>query len=65
MWFTKYNRYIILSNITIAVTSLGFQTTVLYPWHEELSKDIRRLEAKIDKIENPTYNMRIQQNGSK
>ena len=36
-------------NFIIASSALAFQTTILYPWHNDISKQINNLEAKIDK----------------
>ena len=47
MWFSKYGKYIIASNLTIGLTSLAFQITVLYPWHIEISNDLHHLAKKI------------------
>lgn len=33
----------------VAVTALGFQTMVLYPWHHELSTQIDDLKQVIEK----------------
>lgn len=33
-------------NFTVAVAALGFQTTVLYPWHEELDKEFKKMKIE-------------------
>jgi len=43
MWFSKYGKYLFLTNLSIASTSLIFQVTVLYPWHHQISNDIDKL----------------------
>jgi len=48
MWFSKYGKYLFIANMSISISSFAFQTMVLYPWHEELSKDIQKLSLKID-----------------
>lgn len=50
MWFSKYGKYLFITNMSISITSLAFQITVLYPWHEEISKDIRKLTNKISPL---------------
>lgn len=50
MWFSKYGKYLFLGNMSISITSLAFQITVLYPWHEEISKDIRKLTKNIKNL---------------
>lgn len=39
-------HYLPYVNLTIATAALAFQTTVLYPWHEELDEGFRRLKAE-------------------
>lgn len=48
MWFSKYGKYLFLTNISIASSSLLFQVTVLYPWHNEISQDLKKLTDKIN-----------------
>ncbi|CED82324.1 hypothetical protein [Phaffia rhodozyma] len=39
-------------NFTIATSALVFQTTVLYPWHEELDEAFQKLRADhVSKLE--------------
>lgn len=33
-------------NFTVATTALGFQTGVLYPWHEELDREFKQLKQE-------------------
>ncbi|THW51543.1 hypothetical protein D6D21_01406 [Aureobasidium pullulans] len=33
-------------NFTVAISALGFQTAVLYPWHEELDKEFKVLKQE-------------------
>ena len=33
-------------NFTVAISALGFQTAVLYPWHEELDKEFKNLKQE-------------------
>lgn len=33
-------------NFTVAISALGFQTAVLYPWHEELDKEFKILKQE-------------------
>jgi len=35
-------------NFAVSFTALTFQTTVLYPWHEELSKELKLLKETKD-----------------
>jgi hypothetical protein len=39
--------YLPFANFIISGTALYFQTNVLYPWHNDLSKDIRKLHREI------------------
>ena len=36
----------------VGVAGLSFQVLILNPWHELISKQINRLENKIDKLDN-------------
>lgn len=54
MWFSKYGKYLFITNMSISISSLAFQITVLYPWHEEISKDIRNLSNKISQLLPPS-----------
>lgn len=47
MWFSKYGKYLFVTNMCISTTSLLFQITVLYPWHEKISDDITQLTKKL------------------
>ena len=37
-------------NFCISLTALGFQTCILYPWHNNLDKKFDKLNIKIDKL---------------
>lgn len=37
-------------SLAVGITALTFQVTVLYPWHKELSQDIKDLSKKIDEL---------------
>ena len=45
--FLKKN--ILYINFITSISALGFQTTVLYPWHNELSKKIDTISKDIKK----------------
>lgn len=47
MWFSKYGKYLIMTNFTISITSLGFQLGVLYPWHNIISQDLQNLTKQL------------------
>jgi BMFP domain-containing protein YqiC len=40
-----FKRYLPIISFTIGTTALIFQTTVLYPWHNELDKDFHELKS--------------------
>jgi hypothetical protein len=44
----RANRYMPFVNFAVSLTALTFQTTVLYPWHEELSKELKLLKETKD-----------------
>jgi hypothetical protein len=46
--FRRANRYMPFVNFAVSFTALTFQTTVLYPWHEELSKELKLLKETKD-----------------
>lgn len=37
-------RWLPYLNFTVAVSALCFQTGVLYPWHEELDREFKKLK---------------------
>ena len=37
--------------LAVGVTSLMFQTKVLYPWHEDISKQLDEMNKKIESVE--------------
>lgn len=39
-------RWLPYLNFTVAVSALGFQTGVLYPWHEELDREFKVLKEE-------------------
>ncbi|KAF1351433.1 hypothetical protein BDV97DRAFT_351813 [Delphinella strobiligena] len=39
-------RWLPSINFAIAITALGFQTSVLYPWHHELDAEFKKLTAE-------------------
>jgi hypothetical protein len=47
----RINNYLPLFNFVIASSALIFQTTVLYPWHKDISKQIDKMDKKIYKID--------------
>jgi len=44
-----FSRVLPVLNFCISSTALLFQTTVLYPWHNEISKQINNLETHKNK----------------
>ena len=43
----KINKFLPIINLTIGSIALYFQTTVLYPWHNELEKKFDKLDKRI------------------
>lgn len=43
----KYQKWIPVISLIIAICAFTFQVTVLYPWHLELSEDFKALAKKI------------------
>ncbi|KIW32113.1 uncharacterized protein PV07_03683 [Cladophialophora immunda] len=41
-----FTRGVSLTNFVIATSALGFQVFVLYPWHERLDEEFRRLKQE-------------------
>ncbi|UJR32363.1 hypothetical protein I4U23_019826 [Adineta vaga] len=41
-------KYLPFVNFLIASVALGFQVTVLYPWHHELQQEFNELEKQQD-----------------
>ncbi|EOD52139.1 hypothetical protein GTA08_BOTSDO07390 [Neofusicoccum parvum] len=39
-------RWLPYLNFTVAVSALAFQTGVLYPWHEELDHEFKKLKEE-------------------
>jgi hypothetical protein len=44
----KLRHYLPKINFVIALTALGFQTMMLYPWHHELDREFKLLKADQD-----------------
>jgi hypothetical protein len=40
-------KYLPLIAVILSICALTFQVTVLYPWHEELSKEFARLARSL------------------
>ncbi len=49
--YTMFYKNLPVLNFIIAISAFTFQTTVLYPWHNDISRQINNLETKINKIE--------------
>lgn len=47
-------------NFVIATTALGFQVTVLYPWHNQLEKDFTGLQHQQDTKLHEYHELRMQ-----
>lgn len=43
-------NYLPVINFCISFTALGFQTCILYPWHNNLDKKFDKLFIKFDKL---------------
>jgi hypothetical protein len=39
-----YSKYLPIISFVVGSSALLFQTTVLYPWHNELDNDLKRLK---------------------
>ena len=44
MVHTLIQKFLPIFNFVIASTALGFQVSVLYPWHNQLEKDFNGLQ---------------------
>ncbi|KAF2395835.1 hypothetical protein EJ06DRAFT_256065 [Trichodelitschia bisporula] len=42
----RFTRTLTITNLLIGSTALGFQVTVLYPWHHELQADFDKMKAE-------------------
>jgi len=42
-------KYLPMIALVISICALTFQVTVLYPWHEELSRQFSRLASSVRK----------------
>jgi hypothetical protein len=38
-----------LINLAVTTTALAFQTNVLYPWHNEISKELKEIKEIVSK----------------
>jgi len=47
--FNRLYKHLPLVTFITSATALTFQTNVLYPWHKDISNQIKLLEQKIDK----------------
>jgi iron-sulfur cluster repair protein YtfE (RIC family) len=52
MWFT---RGFSLTNFVIGTSALGFQVFVLYPWHEQLEEEFKKLGREHAKLLDETH----------
>ena len=39
----EWMKWLPMISLTVAICALIFQVTVLYPWHEELSREFARM----------------------
>lgn len=56
--FSKYYPYLPLVNFTISTAALSFQMFILYPWHEQLSKEFIDLKKHVvykDYVKYPNF----------
>lgn len=51
-----YSKYLPVVSFVVGISALAFQTIVLYPWHNELDAELKRLkqqkEMQDHKLEN-------------
>ena len=40
-----------LINLAVTTTALAFQTNVLYPWHSQISKEVKEIKEMVSKSE--------------
>jgi hypothetical protein len=45
-----YTKALTFTNFTIATTALGFQVFMLYPWHNQLDKEFKKLKDEHKKL---------------
>jgi hypothetical protein len=45
--YSRFSKHLPFINLAVTTTALTFQTTVLYPWHNKLSKQLEKIEVKI------------------
>lgn len=55
-----FSRFLPTLNFLIGSSALGFQMTVLYPWHEELDKEFKALEKTQQQELRRFHEMKIQ-----
>lgn len=41
-----YSKYLPIISFVVGTSALIFQTTVLYPWHNELEQEFKRLKEQ-------------------
>ena len=47
-------------NFVIATAALGFQTTVLYPWHHQLDDEFKKLKAEQARMLKELHDAKLQ-----
>ena len=50
--YQQLRRYLPFCNFVVAITGVMFQTTVLYPWHKQLSKELAEIKVGLVKLPN-------------
>jgi hypothetical protein len=53
-------KFLPVFNFVIASTALGFQVTVLYPWHHQLEKDFTVLQHRQETKLHEYHELRMQ-----
>jgi len=51
-FMTEIYKKLPFLNLVIATSALTFQLTILYPWHNQLSKQLDYINKRIDDIYN-------------
>jgi hypothetical protein len=51
----KFMKRLAVFGTIVSSSALLFQTTVLYPWHEEISKDVRDLRLETEHLRNKIH----------
>jgi hypothetical protein len=49
MMMSRFYKHLPLANFIVASSALTFQVTVLHPWHNELSQQIKEIDKKLNK----------------